>query len=174
MKFSLLFWLLLSSISLYSQDFPFDRVKKNIINSYLMNDSNLCELRTKVSELENDANPSDQVISELFQKKIPNYKLAQFLIDSLKPNGSWNQINYNDTKKSGWEPKQHAEYILFLSKVYSVPNSPFFKNPKLSKTIHQALNFWFVRKLICSNWWYNEIGIPKTIGPVLLILENEL
>jgi chondroitin AC lyase len=111
---------------------------------------------------------------ELFQKQKLNYNLAEHFIETMMIDGSWPDINYADSSRSGWEPKQHAERILFLTKVYLDPSSPFYHDPSLSANIHKVINFWFENQLICRNWWYNEIGIPKTFGPVFIMLQDEL
>ena len=42
----------------------------------------------------------------------------KYLISTLQMDGSWEDINYTDTKRSGWEPKIHTERILKLTKYY--------------------------------------------------------
>ena len=44
----------------------------------------------------------------------------------------------------------------------------------MANAIHLAMNFWFSKGLVCKNWWYNQIGIPRTLGPAFLIFENEM
>lgn len=36
------------------------------------------------------------------------------------------------------------------------------------------MNYWFTAKPVCLNWWYNQIGIPKTMGAAFILLEDEL
>lgn len=36
------------------------------------------------------------------------------------------------------------------------------------------MDYWFSAKLKCRNWWYNEIGIPKTLGAAFILLEEQL
>jgi chondroitin AC lyase len=117
---------------------------------------------------------SDQVVVELHQRypfdlnKIENY------LAKMKEDGSWSDINYLDTKRSGWEPKQHAERILELSKLYYSKQTKYYQSESIKRTIHQALNYWFSAKLKCLNWWYNQIGIPKTLGAAFILLEDQL
>ncbi|MDQ2864143.1 MAG: polysaccharide lyase beta-sandwich domain-containing protein [Bacteroidota bacterium] len=92
----------------------------------------------------------------------------------MKNDGSWSDINYQDDKRSGWDPRNHVERILALTTLYSNPQSKYFKDKKIKVVLHKALNFWFDANLVCPNWWYNEIGIPKTLGPAFIFLESEL
>lgn len=36
------------------------------------------------------------------------------------------------------------------------------------------MKYWFVQKPVCKNWWYNQIGIPRTLGPAFLLFETEM
>lgn len=85
-------------------------------------------------------------------------------------------INYADTKRSGWEPKQHAERILKLTKYYAreQENVSAQEISAVVSIIHQAMKYWFVQKPVCKNWWYNQIGIPRTLGPAFLLFETEM
>ena len=40
--------------------------------------------------------------------------------------------------------------------------------------IHRALDYWFTAKPVCLNWWYNQIGIPKTLGTAFILFEEKL
>ena len=37
-----------------------------------------------------------------------------------------------------------------------------------------GFGYWFQNKPVCKNWWYNEIGIPKVLGPVFLLMKEQL
>lgn len=69
------------------------------------------------------------------------------LISTLRSDGSWQDINYDDTKRSGWEPKIHAEQILKLTKYYYREQQKFQPSEKtrLTDAIHQTMNFWFTK-----------------------------
>ena len=92
----------------------------------------------------------------------------------LSDDGSWTDINYLDKKRSGWEPKQHAERILELAKLYCSPVTGYYRSETLKQVIHRALGYWFSAKHKCPNWWYNQIGIPKTLGTAFILLEDQL
>lgn len=36
------------------------------------------------------------------------------------------------------------------------------------------MKYWFDTKPRCLNWWYNQIGIPKTLGAAFILLEEQL
>lgn len=97
-----------------------------------------------------------------------------FYISSLSDKGAWPDINYEDKKRSGWEPKLHAERILELVKLYYSKQTPYYQSAEVETAIHKALDYWFTSKPICLNWWYNQIGIPKTLGTAFVLFEQKL
>lgn len=117
---------------------------------------------------------SDQMVAELHQRYPFDPAKIRNLLSTLRAEGSWPDINYADTKRSGWEPKQHAERILELTKLYCSDDPEFGRSDALREAIHRALGFWFRAGLRCKNWWYNEIGIPKTLGAAFVLLEEQL
>lgn len=44
----------------------------------------------------------------------------------------------------------------------------------LKKTIRKAMNFWFGAGLKCSNWYYNKIGVPRTLGTAFILFDEYL
>lgn len=160
--------------------FPFEQVREHLVSYYLMREPGLMNepaaqrVTGIIKGLQQNEVVGDQVILELYQKGSLDYNRAKELLASIGIDGSWKDINYADTNRSGWDPKKHSERVLFLTKVYLTPESPLLKSERLSQAIHLALKFWFDSGLVCSNWWYNQIGIPKTFGPVFIMLEKEL
>ena len=117
---------------------------------------------------------SDQMVVELMERYPYNTEYVNQLINTLQSDGSWNDINYEDKARSGWLPKNHANRILDMAKIYSSKNSAYYKSPEITNALKMAMNFWFQKKLICPNWWYNQIGVPKTLGAAFILLEDEL
>ena len=117
---------------------------------------------------------SDQAVVELHQLYPFDLKKIDGYLSLMSADGSWTDINYADTKRSGWEPKLHAERILELSKLYYSKTTEHYHSEKVKEAIHLALKYWFDTKPRCLNWWYNQIGIPKTLGAAFILLEEQL
>ena len=45
---------------------------------------------------------------------------------------------------------------------------------RLLAAVHRAFQFWIRHDFQCTNWWYNEIGIPKLMGTCALLLGENL
>lgn len=47
-------------------------------------------------------------------------------------------------------------------------------NQPLSTAIHSALGYWLEKDYQCPNWWHNEIGVPRNLGSILIVLGDEI
>jgi chondroitin AC lyase len=173
-KYFLLFISTGITLGSFAQDKTISCVKKNLEDYYFSTKSGYGGLKSILGKLHRDTSASDQVTREVYEKKNADQQLVDKYISTINKDGSWPDINYNDTGRSGWEPSKHAERIFFLTKVYMDPDSKFYKDRNLDMILHKAMQFWFQAKLICPNWWYNEIGVPKTLGPAFIMLKDEL
>ena len=144
---------------------------KNMLLTYAYKNDTLSE---DLRRIEPETEVSDNVVADL-QQRYPFYfdKMA-FYLSTLNEKGMWTDINYQDNKRSGWEPTKHAERILELSKLYYTRGTRYYHSAEVMNSIHRALHYWFSAKLQCRNWWYNQIGIPKILGAAFILLENQL
>ena len=126
------------------------------------------------SVISNKGNTTDLSLKELYWNTYQQDSDLISIISTQQPDGSWKNINYNDSARSNWEPTNHVSNLLYLSRAYITPNSKFYQQKYVSEVIHNGLNYWFKTKPVCRNWWYNQIGIPRFMGLIFLFIENEL
>ena len=131
-------------------------------------------LSADLGEILPETEMSDQVVVELHQRYPFDLVLITDYLSTLNPDGQWRDINYADTKRSGWEPKLHADRVLELAKLYHTPGTAYYHSDEVEEAIHRALHYWFTAKPRCLNWWYNQIGVPKTFGPAFILMEEQL
>lgn len=117
---------------------------------------------------------SDRVVVELQQRAPLNPERLDAYLRNLDEQGRWSDINYKDKKRSGWEPRLHAERILEMVKAFHKPHTPYYNNPTVEGAIHRALHYWLTCGLTCANWWYNEIGVPRTLGTAMVLFDANL
>lgn len=151
-------------------------IKQNYLNALINKDQGKEDIIKSLSAITPQEEVSDQNVIELQQQYPISRKEIAHLIKSLNEDGSWMDIDYNDTKRSGWEPKIHAERILKLTKYYYLNKQslPPAESSRIKDATHKAMAFWFHRQPVCKNWWYNQIGIPRTLGPAFLLFEQEM
>lgn len=150
------------------------RIRQNYVRLLLPSGSEQEDLIRYLQQITPESEMSDQVVMELHQLYPFDLKKMQGYLSSQRADGTWPDINYDDKKRSGWEPKMHAERILELAKLYRSDKTEYKGSSAVSKAIHAALDYWFTAKPVCLNWWYNQIGIPKTMGAAFILLEDEL
>lgn len=168
----LLLFLVVISGRISAQDSDLIRTKKNFIQ--LLGNTGQEQLNAVLEKLPREESASDQMVVELFQRQSSQAASIQKYISEQTENGTWPDINYQDQKRSGWEPRVHTERILELTKQYTSPESPYYHSDKVEACIHKALHYWFTAKPVCPNWWYNQIGVPKTLGNAFLLFEPQL
>jgi chondroitin AC lyase len=114
-----------------------------------------------------------RIIADLLEPAINEAEISR-LMQSVRPDGTWPDINYQDVSRTGFEHSRHLEHMLALSRAYKKPGSPFAGNPALKKTVAAALDFWLAHDFICDNWWWNEMGTPNLMINILLVLDTDL
>lgn len=175
--FSLLLCLsFFSSILAAQNQEELNKIKRNYIASLTGTDTEHQSYLPLLSTIPREEEVSDQNVVELQQLYPIGKEEIRLLTDGQNADGSWPDINYADTKRSGWEPKQHTERILKLTKYYCSlrPDTGSKEATIINHAIHRAMNYWFTEKPVCKNWWYNQIGIPRTLGPAFLLFEQEM
>lgn len=124
-------------------------------------------------DLQKEEMISDQSVVELFNKFPIERDTILKLLNGLDKNGKWSDIDYNNKTRSGWEVKQHVERILRMA-MYYYSNKDNSNIKDLKKGLFCSLDYWLENNPKCPNWWYNEIGIPKLLGTIGILLENDL
>lgn len=61
--------------------------------------------------------------------------------DALHSNGSWPDINYNETPDGNWGPWSHSQRLWVLAKAYQTPGQALYRSPALLADIDAALAY---------------------------------
>ena len=154
-----------------SQDLT--RLKKNYQSLLIAGEPN-DSLKHDLMKVEPEVEVSDQVVVELHQKYPTTEEKLSRIRSHFKADGSWDDVNYADKKRSGWEPKVHADRLLELAKLFADPSSKYYQSKEIEAMIRRAMNYWFTTKPVCLNWWYNQIGIPRTMGSAFVLFDDYL
>ena len=114
-----------------------------------------------------------RILEDLMRPPVEANEISD-LIASINPDGSWPNINYQDTSKTGFQHEDHLKHMLDLSRAYKKEGSVYYQNPEVKKTVLSALDFWIKHDFICENWWWNEMGTPDWMINTLLVLDSDL
>lgn len=95
-------------------------------------------------------------------------------LDTLSPDGSWPDIQYDNGTRSVWQAAQHLYRLHLMARAWGTPDQPLYHDAALKKGAVSALDFWLKHDYQNPNWWWNEIGGPQLIGEAMLLMEPEL
>ena len=45
---------------------------------------------------------------------------------------------------------------------------------RIGGLLHKGLAYWYAKKPSSLNWWHGEIGVPKKLAAILLMIRGEL
>jgi chondroitin AC lyase len=94
---------------------------------------------------------------------------------SQKADGSWPDLDYASTARSGWFPHNHCNRMVSIAMALAGGTDVSADDrERLLDSVHRAFRFWISHDFQCPNWWENEIGIPKLIGSCALLLGENL
>ena len=150
-----------------------DTLRQRMAASYITVTQNDPAVLQRVEYIVRNTDGTDVVIRELPEGA--NDSLTKVWLETFSDTDStWHDIDYGSQQRGAWPPAFHVQRISQIARSYKTPTSPYYQSAAAQATLHQALNKWFDMKLVCPNWWYNEIGGPRLLSPALLLLDDEL
>jgi chondroitin AC lyase len=115
----------------------------------------------------------ERVLSDIVESSVDGEEIRN-LINTLEENGSWPGINYEDVSRTGFEHSIHSGNLVDLARSYRKKESEYYQSQKVLSAIESALHFWVEHDFISDNWWHNQIGTPRKMVNVMLLVGNKL
>ena len=165
---------LIISFNAFSEEQLIKTLKNHIVEISLNPFLKTEEIQKLATIISNKGNTTDLSLRELYLNTFQQTNELNRIIKLQNPDGLFKDINYNDPALSSWDPLNHISRLLYVSRVYVEPQSLFYHRKDISEFLHRGLDGWYKKKPVCRNWWYNQIGVPKTLGLVVILLESEL
>jgi chondroitin AC lyase len=120
----------------------------------------------------------DQIIERyrtlLCSGKPPKIESVQHFADRISATGTWPDIDYAGRSRAGWQPAEHLSRVRLMSFALAAQEHRQEDYEKLRRAIRLALDNWFTKRYRASNWWWNEIGVPRTMRDIVVLLGNNL
>ena len=126
-------------------------------------DNNLQTVKTRLMKTLLPENPKNKQAIKIIER-------GRKYASEIKPDGSWQDIDYQDQSFSNWRPAQHISRLQYMAKTYCLTG----RDAGLKTKIHKALDYWIVKKPKCKNYWWNAMGVPLRLYPTLYLMENDL
>ena len=95
-------------------------------------------------------------------------------VQGLTEDGLWPDIRYDDPSPTGWSANSHISRLQSMAHAYNHPDHPLFRDKAMLGKIHLGLDHWIEKRYQCTNWWYNEIGVPRGMRDVAILMLDHL
>ena len=94
------------------------------------------------------------------------------LLNTIKTDGSWADIDYNSTALTNWPSITHLDRLMELSLAYTLKSSGYYHNSIVYQRIISGLTFFYQRNPQSSNWYVHQVGIPQRLGRLLILMRS--
>lgn len=84
----------------------------------------------------------------------------------------WQDIDYKNQERSNWDAAKHYTRIQTTLTIYG--KDRLYQDETYRDTMIAALRFWVAHDYTNPNWWHNEIGMPRTISDIALMMWDVL
>ena len=115
----------------------------------------------------------ERVVADILLNEVDDSVVSE-LINSVNPDGSWPDINYEDLSKTGFENLLHLFNLEKLCLAYQKRSSSFYHDRKLRTLVNQSLKFWCDHDYISENWYDNQVTTPRKLVSVLLLMDGDI
>ncbi|WP_407483244.1 polysaccharide lyase family 8 super-sandwich domain-containing protein [Elizabethkingia meningoseptica] len=92
---------------------------------------------------------------------------------TFQANQQWNDVDYKDPAPNVWKAFDHLKRIHEMTVAYTAPWSSLKNDSEIFKAIENGLTYWNQAKPKNNNWWWNEIEAPRTLGIILIMLDQK-
>ena len=116
---------------------------------------------------------TNRLVRRLLSKPVDDNSVEKDM-NQMLPDGNWSDIRYNDQSVKTWSPHTHTKRILSMTVAYNSKESKFFQNNQLRDKILLGLEYFYNRKPVSANWWFNVIGVPQDFASILILLKNKI
>lgn len=122
-----------------------------------------------------DVFPQSGIISERLRNSQIERNIDEsevtLLINDLRADGSWGDIDYRNTSNTNWDPAAHSGRLLLICRAYNKPGTVYYHSEDIKNKIQKIIEFYIAAKPKSDNWWYNAIGAPINFGPALVLMK---
>lgn len=119
----------------------------------------------------------NQITAKLLAKHIPasvDQGSVTGFLNTMQPDGSWPDIDYDDKSITGWKPGTHLNRLIALAASYRTASSVYFQSAAMLEKILLGIDYYYLRKPVSDNWWYNDIGGPQDYMIPLLLIKGQI
>lgn len=101
-----------------------------------------------------------------------NDEQSTYLLSILNDDGSFSDIEYDDSSQTGWKPLAHLNRMKPLVLSYTNPNSKYYSDDILYDKIIKMFEYWYEKHPLSTNWFNQQIASPQRIGVLLILMRS--
>ncbi|MBD8487196.1 polysaccharide lyase [Echinicola sp. CAU 1574] len=110
----------------------------------------------------------------LLSSTLKENNVNNYLIRFDQSKGRWKDLDYGDKSRSSWDLSSHIRRTKYLALAYSVPSSSKYGQQQMIDCVNLALEEWFEHSYENTNWYPNEVTIPKILSDILILLDEKV
>ncbi len=95
-------------------------------------------------------------------------------LGTLRPDGTFSDIDYAGNTRGAWAMVPHFDRVRKLAIAIHTYPAAEVQQKNLNAAFHRTLGWWIKTNPTNPNWWYNEIGMPRTMGVIGALMWNEM
>lgn len=103
-----------------------------------------------------------------------NPQRASDLLETMREDGTWTDVPYNDKGPGNWKAAQHLNNVLTMVRWYRSMKAVTPEKKNLQDAVFSSLDYWLENDPENSNWWWNVIGIPRRMADICLLMDDDL
>ena len=117
---------------------------------------------------------SNRLQEEILDGRPPNPEDIREDIQNQASDGSWSDIDYDDTSPTHWIPREHLRRLLEIARAYRTESGAFDASVEARKAFLSGLRYWIDRDPQSENWFRQSIGSPATLGDAVLMMGEDV
>ena len=153
---------------------PLDRVRDSFVRVSALSYAPDEEITDRFIRYSDYGRANDVLLLQLYMSvHLPDAEVRR-LLGLFDAGGFWRDIDYADRTRGRWQPSLHLTRMYALAKLYADPASAWHGDGRIGGLLHKGLAYWYAKKPSSLNWWHGEIGVPKKLAAILLMIRGEL
>lgn len=154
---------------------PLNELRKSFVQASAVTYAPNNEVTERFIHYSDNGRANDVLLLQLYMSvHLPDAEVESLLASFDRAAGCWRDIDYADMNRGRWPSTLHITRMYSLAKLYKAGNDRWKGSAEISSLLHSAMAWWYRNMPKCPNWWHNDIGVPKKLTAVLLMIKEEL
>jgi hypothetical protein len=102
----------------------------------------------------------------------PEHGDVEDLAKRMKADGSWKDIDYNDSVRVQWT--SHSQRLKQMAIAFNNPRHKLYHNAGLLKAIQSGFDFIYNKKYKSWNWYDNNVAAPNNYMVALILVKGKI